>query len=137
MCLTSEADYKLPILGSSHPLFERFPVSKSGPPKAFDVIIDYVGSQPLFRNYESYLNREGRYVQPGADSSSWTALLRALRRAAWNGLWPGWAPGGVARMYKFFATSVEDAESIVDTLTLFTNWVEEGQFPRLFEDVCS
>lgn len=79
----------------------------------FDIIFDTVGSTPLFRNSESYLKKEGWYVQVGAPMEGMLGSMKMGASVARNMFLPGFL-GGVRRKYKLmmFTPTKERTEAV-------------------------
>ncbi|KAF7978118.1 hypothetical protein HWV62_1541 [Athelia sp. TMB] len=107
-------------------LAQAFPYVKSAPsPLALDLIIDCIGADPkLYTQSPAYLSPEGRFVQPGVDTSA-GALKTGwhLAHAQW---YPGCWAGGVPRQFKMFSVQIADDYSLERELNELVGWTADG-----------
>lgn len=81
--------------------------------KPFDIIYDTIGSDELFHHCESYLKKDGPYVQVGAPIASFGGMVHVGLSMAKKQMLPGFL-GGVSRSYKqlLMTTSKQYLEAI-------------------------
>lgn len=97
----------------------------------FDIILDAIGSNPLFHNCESYLNEKGIYLQVGAPMGGLMDNMKMGASVASNMLLPGFL-GGVRRRYKFFLMSASKSR-----LEAINKLVTEGKLRPPVDSVYS
>jgi len=80
----------------------------------FHVILDTIGSDPLYRQCEPYVDEHGIFVQVGAPASGLLEAAKTGLNVAANMFWPSFF-GGTNRRYKFMLTNATRAR--MDALT--------------------